>query len=232
MNETDLLSTFPRLYHLADGGAWPSIQARGLLSTSRLLDLYGISGAARIPFESARRSTTTVLTRPGYADVVLRDQTPMTDKALAACLVDDMTPREWYETLNRKVFFFTSRQKMQKLQNAKAGRDRAQLALIVDSRSLVSSYRDQILLSGMNTGATFRRALPRGPRSFLPISDFPYDARRLTRSPSDALVELTVADGVPDVLDHLIVVEEVVPGRTTAIWRRPQPHADVVESRP
>jgi hypothetical protein len=221
VNEGELFAIFPRLYHLSAGPAWPSIRVHGLLSTSGLLDLYEIHGAARVPFESTRRDATIALSRSGYPDVLLRDQTPMTDRALAACLLNGMTPAEWYHTLNGMVFFFASRRKLEKLQNAKAGRNLAQLVLTVDTRSLVSAYRDRILLSGMNTGATFRRALPRGPRTFLPIADFPYQERRKTRAPADALVEVTVAGGIPDVVNYLIAVEEVAPGRRTHIWPPP-----------
>jgi hypothetical protein len=94
-----------------------------------------------------------------------------------------------------------------------------QLVLTIDTRSLVKAHRDRILLSGMNTGSTVRRPLPRGLRTFLPIADFPYAERRRTRSASDALVELTVAGAVPDILDHLIAVDEVAAGRRKTVWR-------------
>jgi len=42
-----LIKTFPRLYHMADRDAWPSIQRHGLLSTTALLDLFEIHGAQR-----------------------------------------------------------------------------------------------------------------------------------------------------------------------------------------
>jgi hypothetical protein len=168
-----------------------------------------------VSFESARRAATAVLSRPGYPDVVLRDQTPM------SCLLDGMTPAEWYRTLNSMVFFFASRRKLEKLRNARAGRHVAQLVLSVDTRSLVSAYRDRVLLSGMNTGATVRRALPRGSHTFLPIADFPYQERRKTRAPMDALVEVTIVGGVPDIVDHLIAVEEVASGTRTQIWPLP-----------
>ena len=220
MNETALIDIFPRLYHVTDGGAWPSVRTQGLLSTSALLDLYGVEGPARSAFESERRPTGMILKSDGLPDVLLRDQSPMTNKALFGCL-GGMTPREWYRSLNAKVFFWTSMQRMQRLLTAKAGRDVAQLVLTVDTRSLVTAHLDRILLSGMNTGSTIRRPLPRGPRTFLPVAEFPYEERRRTRSPSDALVELVVKGAVPDIMDHLIAVDEIGPDRRVEVWRRP-----------
>lgn len=154
MNEADLIVIYPRLFHVTDGGAWPSIQSHGLLSTSALLDLYGVMEPARSAFESERRARGMILQRPGWSDVLVRDQSPMSDRALLGCLTHGMTPRDWYRLLNGKVFFWTSERRLQRLLTARAGRDVAQLVLTIDTRSLVERYRDRILLSGMNTGAT------------------------------------------------------------------------------
>ena len=226
MNGADLIAIFPRLFHVTDGGAWPSIQTHGLLSTSALLDLYGVQGASRSAFESERRATGMILKRAGWPGVLVRDQSPMRDRALLGCLTDGMTPREWYRLLNGKVFFWTSERRLQRLLNARAGRDVAQLVLTIETRGVVERYRDRILLSGMNTGSTIRRPLPRGPRTLLPIAEFPYAERRRTRSPPDALVELTVGGAVPDVMDHLIAADLVGPEGRVQVWRRSESGAD------
>ena len=220
MTESELFASFPRLFHVSDGAAWPSIQAHGLLSTSALLDLYGVDEPVRSGFESERRARGMTLRRAGRPDVLVRDQSPMSDKALLRCLTDGMTPRDWYRLLNGKVFFWTSERRLERLLAARAGRAVAQLVLSIDTRSLVECHRDEILLSGMNTGATVRRPLPRGPRTFLPIAEFPYAERRRTRPTSDALVELTVADAVPDVMDHMVSADLVGPEGRVRVWRR------------
>jgi hypothetical protein len=225
VKETELIERFPRLYHVTDGDAWPSIRTHGLLSTSALLDLYGVKGPVRVAFESERRATGMILRHGDLPGVLLRDQSPMSDRALLGCL-DGMTPRQWYETLNSKVFFWTSMRRLQRLLTARAGRDVAQLVLTVDTRCLVEAHRDRVRLSGMNTGSTIRRPLPRGPNTFLSIAEFPYEERRRTRSPSDALVELVVESAVPDIMDHLIEVDEVGPDRRVEVWRRPPLDAD------
>ena len=35
-----LCRTYPRLYHMATAGSWPSLRERGLLSTTALLELF------------------------------------------------------------------------------------------------------------------------------------------------------------------------------------------------
>jgi hypothetical protein len=148
VNETGLITTFSRLYHAADRGAWQSIQQHGLLSTSSLLDLYEIQGEQRIVFESQRRRTSMTLAKKGYSDIALRDQSPMTDEALNRCLIDGMTPQQWYESLNGKVFFWTSERRLHGLLTAKATREATQLVLTVDTRSLVSAHRERIFSAG------------------------------------------------------------------------------------
>ena len=122
-------------------------------------------------------------------------------------------------------------QRLQRLLTAKAGRDVAQLVFTVDTQSMVDTHRDRVRLSGMNTGSTIRKPLPRGPKTFLPIAEFPYDERRRTRAPSDALVELVVEGAVPDIMDHLIEVDEVGPDRRVEVWRRAPPDADTASRR-
>lgn len=39
------------------------------------------------------------------------------------------------------------------------------------------------------------------------IADYPYEQRRKEREPRDAIVEIAVEDGVPDIADLVILVE-------------------------
>ena len=56
MNADELITTFPRLYHMAHVNAWPGIKRHGLLSTSALLDLFGVRGSSRKALEANRRN--------------------------------------------------------------------------------------------------------------------------------------------------------------------------------
>src|SRR2546429_180882 len=46
-----LVAHFPRLYHMAEAGSWPSVEQHGLLSTSALLDLFEVTGEKRRDIE-------------------------------------------------------------------------------------------------------------------------------------------------------------------------------------
>jgi hypothetical protein len=100
-----LAALYPRLYHMAEAGRWDSIRDAGLLSTTALLDLFGVTGPERASIESARRPQSVELRHPAHGRAVIRDNIPMRDSALLKCLVG-CSPQEWYEILNRRVFSF------------------------------------------------------------------------------------------------------------------------------
>jgi hypothetical protein len=64
---------------MAEDGSWPSIRERGLLSTTALLDLYGVQGEPREQIEAQRRRTGVPLEREALPRAVIRDQLPMDD---------------------------------------------------------------------------------------------------------------------------------------------------------
>ncbi|MHB1302634.1 MAG: DUF7002 family protein [Acidiphilium sp.] len=220
MTENELTARHPIAWHMAEDGSWPGIEAHGLLSTSALLDLYQISGALRRQLLSERRPRSVTIRRDGFNDAVVRDQKPMTDAALLKCLQDGMTPSEWYDTLNRKTFFWVSRERLDRLLQARAYRNKAQVILTVDTASLIAANQGRVMLSSINSGATLYVPQPRGLKTFLSIDQFQHDATLARKSGSDAVVELVVEAGVPDVRDHVLRVERVAAGVSTTLWRR------------
>ena len=62
----ELISDCPRLYHMAEMGAWEGVKRNGLLSTSSLLDLYEIEGDVRFSIESQRRPANVSISRNGF----------------------------------------------------------------------------------------------------------------------------------------------------------------------
>lgn len=209
MKVETLISTYPRLYHMAHEGAWPAIAEYGLLSVEALLDLYGVKGEERDKCFARHRPENVAISAEGLPGAVLRDQKPMRDSALTKCLQDGLQPADWYRTLNSKSFFWLSRKRVWNLLGAKAYRGRKQTVLTLDTAKLVEAYQDRILLSPMNTGSTIYRPLPRGKSTFQPIDDFPFEDRRKSgRSPYGNVVELVVKDGVPDVAKYVLAVHE------------------------
>lgn len=221
MTVDELVATYPRLWHMAMDGSWPSIQQHGLLSTSALLDLYGYEGAKRQAIELARRPQSVPIAAPGLPGAIVRDQKPMSDGGLQKCLQGGLKPEDWYRTLNAKCFFWLSRSRLRRLLDARAYRKHPQVVLTLDTAGIVAKYQDAILLSPINSGSTIWNPVKRGAATFLPIVDFPFAERRKTKSKADALVELVVTGGVPDIGDHVIAVHRVEQTKPTELWRRP-----------
>lgn len=220
MNEEDLIAVYPRLFHMAEDGAFPSIQSQGLLSTSALLDLYGVVGDKRLVIEDRRRPESVTIKGNGLPDVVIRDNKPLSDAQLAKCLQDGISPSEWYRMLNKRTFFWLHRKRLWRLLRAKAYRSAPHTILTIDTASLIEAHRDRIRLSPINSGSTIMSAQPRGNATFLPIADYPYAERRKSRAVENAVVELVVEDGVSDIMHHLIAAHRFSDGQLVEIWRR------------
>jgi hypothetical protein len=169
---TELLEDCPTLYHMAERHSWPSIREHGLLSTTALLDHYGISGAQREVIEARRRPKSVELERTGLGRAVVRDQLPMDDKGLARCLKDGLSPEAWYRVLNIKVFFWFTRERLFRLLNAGTYRSEEHDVLELDARSLVAAYREKIWFCPMNSGCTKPFPHPRGMTTFQRIADY------------------------------------------------------------
>ena len=213
MRTEALAARHPVLYHMAEDGSWPSIQRQGLRSTSALLDRFEVGGERRFGIESARRPETVRLHHPEHGTALVRDNKPMLESALLRCLTG-MTPREWYEHLNRRVFFWTDEKRLRKLLGARAYRDRPHLVLEVDTAELLRRHARSVTLSPINSGATFTmNPAPRGPETFRPIADHPTDK---------PVVELAVDYAVSDIAELTLSVSR---------WWRDEKLEEVWKSR-
>lgn len=205
MHAETFLRRHPLLFHAAEAGAWPSIRARGLLSTSALLDLFEMRGERRAAIESARRPERVELRHPRHGRAWIRDNRPLRDDILARCLVG-MSPREWYEALNGKVFFWASAERLERLLRARAHRDRAHDILVVDARLLLARHARRLTVTTINSGAAlFPSAPSRGRFTFKRLADVP---------PSETVVEVAVEGAVRDIGSLVQSVErrETSPG--------------------
>ncbi|MBX4906552.1 MULTISPECIES: hypothetical protein [Rhizobium] len=219
MTEEELIANYPRLYHMAHDGAWPAIQQHGLLSASALLDLYKIGGEQRFALESQRRPESVPLRAERLPGAVIRDQKPMRDHLLAKCLEDGLTPKDWYELLNSRSFFWLSASRIWRLLKARAYRDKPQTVLTIDAAGLISSHRERIWLSTLNSGSTLFNPQPRGLQTFKRIADFPFQERSKRRK-EDNVVELVVDHSVPDLTKYVLAVHKVEGDRVLEeIWR-------------
>ena len=227
VKESDLLTHFPRLWHMAEDGSFDSIREHGLLSTTALLDLYKMEGEERRLLESARRPQSVRISKPGLPDAMVRDQKPMTEDALQKCLPAGFPPSQWFELLNDRTFFWLNRERLRGLLGAKAYRKHPQTVLTIDTASLLEAHRNRVELSPLNSGATLYIPQPRDRDTFRTIADYPFDDwMKKRRKPEMSVVELVVKGGVPDISDHLIAAHRVHNQERKELWRRPGTKAD------
>ncbi len=215
-----LVQSHPVLFHMAERGSWESIRTHGLLSTSALLHLFGVVGSDRELIESCHRPGSVTIEREGVGSAVIRDQKPMDDRGLERCLKDGLTPRHWYEILNARVFFWLTRSRLVRLLTARTYRTAEHDVLEIDTASLVSAYRKEITLAGINTGATKPLPAPRGKKTIVSIAEYDY-AGRIMSHPREPVVELAVESGVPDIgqfVRRVVVMRGEV--EVAEVWRR------------
>jgi hypothetical protein len=206
MDAEQLIKNHPRLYHMAEKDAWLSIQKHGLLSTTALLDLFEIKGNQREALESAHRPESVTITHPTHGRAVVRDQKPMSDSGLRRCL-SGVSPREWYQILNRKTFFWLTEERLHRLLSAGAYRAEGHCVLTVDTKALIIEHRDQITLSPINSGCTKPMPHPRDKGCFLRINDYDYAHWLKKRHKKDPVVEVAVDYSVPQIASMVLRVE-------------------------
>jgi Family of unknown function (DUF7002) len=204
-------------WHAAEAETWPRIREQGLLSTSALLDLYGIVGAERLTLEGERRPKSYVISSPELGSAVIRDQRPLQVGPLEVALAGSgLTVGDWCRELNRRAFLWLS-QKRLSVFLAAYGETRHDV-LVIDARALADRHEQRITLSSINTGAAVRRPPARGLDTFKLISNYPSAANG---GPAIPIVELAVDYSVPDIADITLRVERRQgPELVEVIWER------------
>jgi hypothetical protein len=198
-----IVERWPRLFHMAEAGSWPSIEQHGLQSTTAILDRLGVQEPLRHRLESERRPESVELKDEDGRSVWIRDNKPINETVLLRTL-QGMTLAEWYRTLNGRVFFWLTKDRLDRLRNAGAYGSREHDILTIDTAKLVASYGLAIELSPLNSGAVHPAAnYPRGAGTFARILDYPWQ-QRLAIATSEPIVELTIPYAVDDIKDFVI----------------------------
>ncbi len=206
MTDEELIKHYPLLYHMAWEGSWPFIRDEGLLTTRQLVDICNPPRDVRDAVLARRRPSTVALARATHGCVMIRDQAPLREQFLVRSLTD-MSVAEWLNVLNNRVFFWLHPDKLSVLLTARLYKKHAHDVIIIDTASLMSAHADRVRLSAVNSGATlYPNAAPRGSGTFLRVQDYPWVERR-RRGAVNAITELAVVDGVPDVANHVVRVE-------------------------
>lgn len=215
----ELAGRYPRLYHMAHRDSWPLISRLGLLSTSRLLDVFEVTGERRVEIESRHRAESITIEHPTHGRAVIRDQKPMSDQGLGRALPRDISPVDWYHVLNDKVFFWLSEGRFERLRRAKAYRSDSQLKITVSTEKLLERELDDVWLSPINSGCTKPYPHPRDRRTFLPLQRYPFEEWVAKRGAREAVVELAVTGGVRQILEVTQRVELIAPdGSAELLW--------------
>ena len=207
MGADTLVEQYPRLFHLAEAGSWPSIARHGLLPAAHIVTTSKLSATAKAKILEHPRPRTLRVEHPVLGQALLRDQTPLRRHILEQVLLD-MSVREWLAILNDRVFFWLHPRRLDQLLNARRNRGRPHDVLVIDTASLIAVHHDSVRLSPINSGATLYPGAPqRGKDTFLTIEDYPYIERRRERTPHTAIAELAVIGGVPDIANHVLTVQ-------------------------
>jgi hypothetical protein len=195
-----------QVFHIADAVNWPSIERDGLLSTDAILRRSRFSPEIESAVR-AHRPKAILLPNGAY----VRDQAPMPPNALAACLEDGLSPREWYGLLNACVFFWIDPERLERHRHALRGR--AQVLLTIDALALVAAYRDIAFVTPFNVGNARRKPARRSLRTLVPIDQWlangwaseAVDGSR-PRSRQHSPSELAVRGSIPDIMSYVTKV--------------------------
>lgn len=201
MTPNQLITAYPRVFHMAEVGSWPSIKQHGLLSSNEVVRRSGAVGDAAAALRRGHRAGKVTVAVPVVGDVILRDQIPMHPARITRALPPSISAADWYELINERVFFWAEEHRLRRLLN---GREYGHLehdVLTLDTASLIQAHHDRIRVCHMNSGNTFPAMTKRDPDIFKPIAA--YEVTR-TGQPRKPVVEVTVLDGVPDIGRHVI----------------------------
>jgi hypothetical protein len=198
-------------YHLVDERNWASVQAHGLLSTKRL------AAASGYDLEQLRLHRATGLTLD--SGVRIRDQSPMPPAVLGKYLQDGLSPEDWYDLLNSKVFFWLDPDRLNRQRRACGVAP--QRVLVIDAVRMLKKHASLAAVTPINTGNAMRAAAPRGLSTFVPWERWTSDGwesekvgRTASRPANHKPVELTIEDAVEDIMDHVIEMIPLGAGQT------------------
>jgi len=204
MDLNTFVRRYPTLYHMAEQGTWPSIRERGLLSTSAALDHYEVTGDERATHEVLHRPEKVAI-GPDNNQIILRDQKPMEPTRLERAL-QGVTPTQWYQFLNNKVFMWAQEHRLFGLLNARAYKGLEHDVLTINTAALMERHADRVWLCPMNSGNTFPMPHIRSLDTFQRIADYP---TKSNGSPQKEVVEVVVDYSIPDIADFVMEVRRI-----------------------
>jgi hypothetical protein len=175
----------PYLYHLTSKSNLPSIvSTKTLLSTSVLLgqaDDPSVNSHLRV------RRKNILQIEIGGRPVLIRDQRPLSEKALLKCLDGGLSPEDYYELLNDRVFLWVTLPRLSRHHDRYVSEDPVLLRF---STAAILQLNPNVEFSRINSGATRANsrlggiASRRGRATFQLAEDYVYKV--------SSIVEVTV----------------------------------------
>ncbi|GAB3427555.1 hypothetical protein NX773_14410 [Massilia solisilvae] len=188
-------------YHLVDIRNLKSIQAHGLLSTQRLVEL-----STNVNRSMLRQH------RPEEMHLdfgaFIRDQSTMQRKSIERALRSGVTPEDWFELLNSKVFFWLDLDSLNC--HRAACKNQKQVVLAIDVRRMLDEYAPLASVSPINSGHAMRSAAPRNLSTFVPYEKWVesgWDSEQvpgISRRGSLWPAELAITGQIPDIARFVI----------------------------
>jgi hypothetical protein len=149
----------------------------------------------------------------------IRDQSPMPPAVLGKYLRDGLSPEDWYDLLNSKVFFWLDPDRLNRQRRACG--DAPQRVLVVDAARMLDKHGSRAAVTPINTGNAMRAAAPRGLSTFVPWArwtsdgwEFEKAGMAASRPANHKPVELTIEDAVEDIMDHVVEMIPLGAGQT------------------
>ncbi len=208
MNPELFCEQHPYLFHMAEAGTWESIKRYGLLCTSAILDLLGVTGKERRDIESSCRRNSVPVEDKKHGRFLIRDNGPLPLKKLEACLTD-MTPGQFYKELNKRVFFWPTEERVKGLLDARRYRNREHTVIKVSSKLLVKHYQTKICFSRINSGSAVYQFTPRGKWTFVPFMKWPDDVGPRSGKLKERIAEIAVEYSVDRIAEIAVEVNEM-----------------------
>ena len=191
ISQEEFADSYPALFHILLAQDMGQVMRHGLLSTSALLDRCKVNGEQRFNIESCPRPRSVRISHSVHGEFLINNQAPINAAALSKCLID-LSPEQWCRSLNRRVFFWPTRDRLEKHMGARLTAGRPKLVFSFETRSVFDVLEfDFFEFSAINSGNMMRKAAVRGSSTFLKASDYPFQERRKRRGLVDAIAEVT-----------------------------------------
>lgn len=183
----------PYLYHLTSVENLKSILNSGeIYSTNEILNRSSLTDEEALMILREKRDDHVYVDVNGV-EFMIRDQKPISIKALTKTLTHGWTSQQFLETLNDRVFFWPSISRLN-IHFAKYQHEKPKI-IRVDSREMIELNEARLKFCHLNSGATrchpkWKAPPPRGADTFVPVESFLHPARNVAEVTFDTFCVL------------------------------------------